>query len=628
MGACSFREKNTVSSPSSYTDDDVTQLKIFAEKRGFYLDQSRTDFLESHHRLLMELKNGKLKGRNRFRELLLGVKAVGKTALVHILRDFTKSHVKDIIVVFASFDSEVRAPTVLILNAIKISCPCQNLLSEVAKLVTPLEKVELIEEWLSENNLRVLCVFDEFQGAYLKPESVGVPIIEETSAIAGSQGGAFHLIVTGSSSVLRALAFAKLKPSHCNTYPSYKRLDLNSTKLQPRWITAIKSANDFRCFCKLNNLDRMDLRYIYSGGRPGLIFEEPNLDKIPYSLTVKRQRYEPFSREAKLMQCLLSCSTSYGSALDTTTIDEQGDNLQSFENLICNVSSAVLHDAFAASVGNGEDTGGFTELLYDLTDDGMIIQESRDLTVTVAMSGVQLYLELNALRVNSSINLNWMEIAALKSPKDYFAVLAENVAMRIVRRKAQELFGFDTPLARFDTTYLNFPDGTNKPNQSGLQPMFAVDSSPPTEIVNTIHKEVYGFTKDVFGADSIMLKANLAADPKHVDVIRVQLKLGSGAFSEADIEAIKKKMSTGSNAIIAQLTRHGYTVQSCRNFLVTTKYCLWNSPPPVEEVQSEFLTCTFHVVDSKALDHHEVWPDAVRALGKPYGPKCKAGLLI
>ena len=625
MGTCSFKE-STPSSPSY--SDDLTDLKQFAEKRGFYLDQSRTNFLENHYRLLLELKNGKLKGRNRFRELLLGVKAVGKTALVHILRDFTKSHMKDIIVVFASFDAEVRAPTVLILNAIKKLSSCRNLLNNVAKVITPLEKIEIIEEWLLENNLRVLCLFDEFQGAYLKKESVGVSIVEETSAIAGSQGGTIHLIVTGSSSVLRALAFAKLKPSDCSTYPSYTKLDLNSTKLQPRWISVIKSAHDFRCFCKSHNLDRTDLRYIYSGGRPGLIFEEPDLDNIPYSLTVKRHRYQPQSQEAKLMQCLLNCSTTYRNEFDNTT-EEDGDNLQSFENLICNVSSTVLHTAFAA-VSNGGDTSGFTELLYDLTDDGMIIQQSRDLAVTVAMSGVQLYLELNALRVSSSINLTWMEIAALKSPKDYFSVLAENVAMRIIRRKAQELFGFDTPLSRFDTTYLNFPDGTNKPNQSGLQPMFAVDSSPPAEIINIIHKEMYGYTKDVFGADSILIVAHVA-NPKHVDVIRVQLKLGSGTFNEAAIQSIKQKMTTGSVSLTAQLTSRGYTVRLCKNFLVTTKCCIREPPTTTNEVaqsSEESLHYSFHVVDSKALDHHQVWPDAVRALGKPYGPKGKAGLLL
>eukprot|EP01036_Dinobryon_divergens_P031687 gene31687-41132_t len=484
----------------------------------------------------------------------MGVKAVGKTALVEILRDFTKAHMKDIIVVFASFESEVRAPTELILNAIKKLSSCRKLLNNVAKVITPLGKIELIEEWLLENNLRVLCLFDEFQGAYLKNESVGVSIVEETSVIAGLQGGTIHLIVTGSSSVLRALAFAKLKPSDCSTYPSYTKLDLNSTKLQPRWISVIKSAHDFRCFCKSHNLDRTDLRYIYSGGRPGLILEEPDLENIPYSL---RYRYKPQSREAKLMQCLLNCSTSYRSEFDNT-VEEDGDNLQSFENLICNVSSTVLHTAFAA-VSDGGDTSDFTELLYDLMDDGMIIQQSRDLAVTVAMSGVQLYLELNALRVSSSINLTWVEIAALKSPKDYFSVLAENVAMRIIRRKAQELFDFDTPLSRFDTTYLNFPDGTNRPHQSGLQPMFTVDSSPPAEIINIIHKEMYGYTKDVFGADSILHAAHIA-NPTHVDVIRVQLKLGSGTFNEADVQKIRQKMATGSISIVAQLTSHGYTV--------------------------------------------------------------------
>ena len=122
------------------------------------------------------------------------------------------------------------------------------------------------------------CLFDEFQGAYLEKVTVGVSIIEETSVIAGSQGGTIHLIVTGSSSVLRALAFAKLQPSDCSTYPSDTKLDLNSTKLQPRWISVIKSAHDFRCFCKSHNLDRTDNTFV----QPGLIFEEPDLDNIPY----------------------------------------------------------------------------------------------------------------------------------------------------------------------------------------------------------------------------------------------------------------------------------------------------------------------------------------------------------
>ncbi len=63
----------------------------------------------------------------------------------------------------------------------------------MAKLVTPLERVESIEVWLSEKNLRALCLIDEFQGAYIYD-------IEETSAIIGSQGCAFHLIVTDSIS--------------------------------------------------------------------------------------------------------------------------------------------------------------------------------------------------------------------------------------------------------------------------------------------------------------------------------------------------------------------------------------------------------------------------------------------
>lgn len=68
----------------------------------------------------------------------------------------------------------------------------------------------------------------------------------------------------------------------------------------------------------------------------------------------------------------------------------------------------MLVTAFAVVTGDGaagdNDTGGFIyRVVFDLTGGDIIIQQSRYLAATVAMSSGQLCLELNTLRANSSI---------------------------------------------------------------------------------------------------------------------------------------------------------------------------------------------------------------------------------
>ena len=68
-----------------------------------YLDQSRLEFLEKHWQLIKDLVEGKLLNRNRFRELLLGSKGLGKSSLLKILRSFTSQVYPKVIVVWIEF---------------------------------------------------------------------------------------------------------------------------------------------------------------------------------------------------------------------------------------------------------------------------------------------------------------------------------------------------------------------------------------------------------------------------------------------------------------------------------------------------------------------------------------------
>jgi len=485
--------------PDAAFCDLETFVKL--QSSASYLDDCRKDFMDRHYELLTQLRNGQLRGRNRFRELMLGVKAVGKTHMLRVLSDYTTTHMKNVLVVFTSFESDVRTPTQLILNAVKnhFTSKAQyvELSESLAMAESVLDRIKIIEAFLSKEKLFVLCLFDEFQGAYKQTASVGVPIIQETCELAGSVGGTIHMIVSGSSSVLRVLAFAKLKLSDSvrEEFPSYSRKDLNSTKLQPKWITVIKSACHFRAFCEANGgLDKIDARYIYSGGRPGLILENPDINSIPYSITSKGYKYKENSPEFTLLSCLLKCSSSYQDIYSTSKLQNvddaekspkvHADNLDRYENLICNVETRVLQQEFNKIDSRiGAIATNFSELLYDLMDDGIIILQSRNLAETVSISGYYLYLEFNAMRFNSlDFKLNWMELAALKTPKGLFDELAENVAMRIIRSKLYDLFGVEIEVSRLDTTYLNFPDGKKRDCPLGLWPMFIVGDSSANDI--------------------------------------------------------------------------------------------------------------------------------------------------
>jgi hypothetical protein len=58
-----------------------------------FLDESRKMFLKKHATLIEDLMNNRSKYWNRFRQLLLGTKAIGKTSILKVLKEFEINYV-------------------------------------------------------------------------------------------------------------------------------------------------------------------------------------------------------------------------------------------------------------------------------------------------------------------------------------------------------------------------------------------------------------------------------------------------------------------------------------------------------------------------------------------------------
>lgn len=75
---------------------------------GLILDSSRTSFFEINEKLLIDLENGNLKYRNRFRQLLLGAKSVGQTRVLKVIKSFMYNIKSKIIRIYGNYDSSYK----------------------------------------------------------------------------------------------------------------------------------------------------------------------------------------------------------------------------------------------------------------------------------------------------------------------------------------------------------------------------------------------------------------------------------------------------------------------------------------------------------------------------------------
>lgn len=100
-----FLDCFSAASPCPGKQPEHISLRIFASEFGVFLDSSRGEFCDRMDEILRNLMANKLKHRNRFRELLLGVKAVGKSYLLKAVHDYVTLYYPAVLVIRESFDA-------------------------------------------------------------------------------------------------------------------------------------------------------------------------------------------------------------------------------------------------------------------------------------------------------------------------------------------------------------------------------------------------------------------------------------------------------------------------------------------------------------------------------------------
>lgn len=608
--------KRTVSNKVKETNVKHISLVDFAStKCGVYIDASRKLFFERHQALIQDLVNGNLQNRNRFRELLLGVKAIGKTFMCQVLKSYMEYMYPEVLTVYITYDECVKTISSKVCEEmVRQKRVSKNMIASILVNESIYERIEDMTTFLKTYNIRVLLLIDEFHFVYKKEPIIGVDIVKELSIISGSTSGYIHCIVTGSSSCLRALAFAKLPIEDACNYPSYTGIDLNSTKLQPKWIYPLYDANEFRQFVKSRNITEGDIamRYIFSGGRPGLVIEPVTIDEIPYSLRVKHLLTDTTPHSA-LLRGLFDCMESY----NTDSRYDNDDDLDKLASDIVPVSEHVLLNRMRES-NNHMGEGDFEKTLYQLVDEGLMIVTYSTHVRMIRVACSYAYLQLQQMRLTS---LTWKEAAALKMPQGYFAEIAEDVAFRFIKAKSKTLFGVE--LRRLDSTILNF--GTSKTPRYAIGcPIFNFNQSRFDDISGCIHKELLD-GKDQCGGDGILL---VKLPNGHINLLRFQLKLGRGSYEGEDIIAVQEDMFKRGEKI-EEFVSQKYCISKHSCYLITTKFPKnWISNENNIPTSSQNIARTFEVIGPKQLSDANVWTKDVKRLGQPYASNTKTNRSI
>jgi hypothetical protein len=221
--------------------------KQFVDKLStkLWLDSSRSAIVFDTACTLYRLVVSKnLRGATAYRRLILGRKGVGKSMLLENLCIVSDQILRSrgLITVYASLDDKENRD-VLITDIIAREFKSRKLALPAACSINELE------QFLEEHDKALFLVLDEIHLAYTSHSAVhGKDIIQQVLSIGSSRRGRIHCVLSGSSTVVRRLCFAKITSEEAERggYVNYiPGLDLNSTKFTPLWIHPFLDATDF-----------------------------------------------------------------------------------------------------------------------------------------------------------------------------------------------------------------------------------------------------------------------------------------------------------------------------------------------------------------------------------------------
>ncbi len=581
----------------------MNPLVNFAHDQGLFLDRSRTAFLERQHNILQRLVGSKLKNKNRFRELLLGVKAVGKTRMLKLVQDYAIRNYEQIVSIYVSYDSYGNDLLTKVYSKLHPNFDYHPDAIDVDVAV------ELIEDLLRTQNVFLLFMIDEFQFVYSK-NHLGKLIVSQLMQLSNSNSGRIHCIVSGSSTMLRKLAFAKLSLlDAAQRYDSYELKDLNSTKFNPHWIYPIIDANEFRTMASQMEIKPTDfaLHFLCSGGRPGLM-DKNDINGSCYSVGSKQYLSNDTSLEYHILSSIYDIADSIRSDVHYNH-DAEDWELEILCSRLRPVTQSALENRLQAK---GATTDTLLECLFNLADEGLIIL-SESAPIQISLTSALVSLQFLAKRSAFNAQLTWLEASALKMTQGIFHEIAEETALRFIRQNWSTVF----PQYRIECTDATSLDiSINRINGYAIAGA-AFLNDDPGYVVNKLHRELNG-NKDQNGADFILLYAPTPV-PKEIYVIRGQLKLGQFEFTPDEVKQLELNMESRGKAVIDALKQSSYKVRSWSNILVTTRNCKIDddSMRIIPAIPTELTEqAQFCVADARVC--HDFWPDEVKALGAPY----------
>jgi hypothetical protein len=430
--------------------------------QGLVLDDSKKEFLKYNGDVLEKIKSGDFASANRFRQLLIGRKGVGKTELMKLLAKAAKA-AGDVIVVYIEYSAPEQAFTpfdeAYRCLPVDVKEEYERLCEDDRRNAT-VYKYGWLNEALYNCKRTLLFLVDEVPLVYGKVCTNGVSIISELHVIGGLDGRSIHCILSGSGKYVRKLAFCKLDDILKPQYPNYSTVDLNSTRYVPRYILPFsRSTADFKhavegiskSVKRPRNYNNSELAILFkrSGGCAGslhtLLMEA---ESQPYTTSAKGIAQLTESKISFLKDLFLaldivnsvSSSTPLASddstpvtpdELDETPTDSGGELIDfddELEKLFLRMRPVPL-----AMVK----TSGFLDIaiVYELVDDGFI-HYFQDNTVSFALPS--LYDELDSFHgQNKGITLT--ELVNLKNHyKDGLA--CEPTVLRLLAQSSMKIF--------------------------------------------------------------------------------------------------------------------------------------------------------------------------------------------
>ena len=165
--------RNRSSSKPPPTPPTKEEFVRRVQAQHVYLDSGRLSFVESTFQTLCLLK-GKLLVHNRFRTLLLGRKAVGKTFLLHAIQEACKDIFPHIITINITISFTSRTPFEEIATVLNI---------HLEKCSPTKEQFDLILTVMDQRQLNIFLVVDEFNSVYTPECDKGKIVIEQVRVV-------------------------------------------------------------------------------------------------------------------------------------------------------------------------------------------------------------------------------------------------------------------------------------------------------------------------------------------------------------------------------------------------------------------------------------------------------------